>query len=152
MVTYRRTLLGALLVIVLDQITKIVVRNTIEIGRVIHIFPGISLTHVSNTGASFGAFGGNNFLLIIITIAIITGIVAYVIKSKEDEWTKKILILIAAGACGNVIDRIMVGHVTDFLTLPYWPSFNIADSVISLSVIVLIIHSLKGKTEHSKQK
>lgn len=100
--------------------------------------------HVTNTGAAFGILRdlGNNFFIIISLIAI-TIIFYLLIKEKKHSLSYS---LILSGAIGNLIDRLILGHVTDFIDLYvgrfHWPAFNVADSCITVGILILVIEMI----------
>ena len=112
------------------------------------------LVNVTNTGAAFGSFSNNNtFFIAISSVALLVVLALLVRRRRSDRWRNISLALLLAGILGNLTDRLLYGHVIDFLLfdlhIPYahpWPAFNVADSCISIAV-VLFIHSLwQGKT------
>jgi signal peptidase II len=134
----------------LDQLTKkLVLRliNPLE-GRII-VPDFFSLVNVTNTGAAFGSFRGNNtFFAIISIVALVIVTVLLVRHSQPDLWRDLSLALLLAGILGNLTDRLLYGHVIDFLLFNLhirfadpWPAFNVADSCISIAVVLFIIHS-----------
>lgn len=138
----------AVSVIVLDQVTKAVIVARIPLHATISVVPGFfDLTHVRNTGAAFGLFGGDaspgrTALLTGVAIAVFCGVVFYAWRSSaRDAVLQTALAFIAGGAVGNLIDRIRFEFVTDFLRfyvgVHEWPSFNMADSAITVGVILL---------------
>jgi signal peptidase II len=132
-----------LLIILVDQITKYLTRLNLEIGESID-FSFFSLTHVQNTGASFGLFQGNNHILTIISL-LVFAFVVYLFYSEEDNKYSKVLVIFGAGIVGNLIDRLFFGSVTDFLNFHFWPVFNIADSALTVSVTWMIYLMIKEK-------
>lgn len=146
----------SLFIILLDQISKIVVRNTLTPADIIKITPKFFwLTYVQNTGAAFSfSFGNvilNRVVFIIVTILAIV-FVSYlkIISSSKLEHLSFALIL--GGAIGNLIDRIFIGSVTDFIwwdfpdvIMPRWPVFNLADSSIVIAVVLLLISAIADK-------
>ena len=129
-----------LLFVVLDQVTKILAR-TYNIDFKIAKF--LSLTYITNTGMAFGLFQGNNNIFLFLYL-IILGIVLFnydkiIVKYKVP------FILVTAGIAGNLIDRIFLKHVVDFINFSFWPAFNIADSAICIGIIVLVIQLIKEK-------
>jgi signal peptidase II len=138
----------AVVVIVLDQITKAVVSAKIPIHATITVIPGFfDLTHVRNTGAAFGLFAGNassgrTLLLTLVAALVFCGVVFYAWRSPaHDALLQTALAFISGGAVGNLIDRIRFNSVTDFLRFYLgaheWPSFNVADSAITMGVALL---------------
>lgn len=152
----------SIVVIILDQVSKYVVRNSIEPGQIIKLSPKlIWLTFVQNTGAAFSfSFGNpllNRILFIIISIIAIIFIVYLSAKSKNRLEIFSFA-LILGGAVGNLIDRIYLGSVTDFIWCDFpdiimtrWPVFNLADSSIVIAII-LMIASILFQKETDKEK
>jgi signal peptidase II len=126
------------LVIVLDQTTKALVRSGVALGDRDGIFPGVELVHVRNEGVAFSRFSGGGTLVAVIVGAALLALVAYFVThlDKPMVWLPTGMLL--GGALGNVIDRIRDGAVTDFIKLPGWPAFNVADIAITFGVIVLL--------------
>jgi signal peptidase II len=108
-----------------------------------------SLVNVPNTGAAFGSFQGNNtFFIVISIVALVTVTVLLLRRRQPDAWRDLSLALLLAGILGNLTDRLLYGHVIDFLLFDLhvryadpWPAFNVADSCISIAVVLFIIHS-----------
>ncbi|HLC74689.1 MAG TPA: signal peptidase II [Candidatus Nanoarchaeia archaeon] len=129
-------------VLICDQLSKSVVRHY---QPNINIIPKIlSLTYTTNTGASFGILQNMNTILLLISIAVIIGMFIHV-YNHPDKKTLHFFALITAGALGNSIDRILYGAVTDFINFHFWPTFNIADSAITIGVIGLLIINWNSK-------
>jgi len=113
-----------------------------------------TLVNVTNTGAAFGSFRGNNtFFIIISSVALVVVATLLARRRQPDPWRDLSLALLLAGILGNLTDRLLYGHVIDFLLFNLhiryadpWPAFNVADSCISIAVVLFIIHSF------SKQK
>jgi signal peptidase II len=135
----------------LDQWTKQMVLRSIgpeEPGRTV-IPDFFSLVNVTNTGAAFGSFRNNNtFFIVISSVALLVVLVLLLRRRLPDVWRDVSLALLLAGILGNLTDRLLYGHVIDFLLfdlhIPYahpWPAFNVADSCISIAVVLFIIHS-----------
>lgn len=141
------------IVLVLDQITKYLVESRIRLHDVIIVVPGFfNITHVRNKGAAFGILSNlpefwRSAFFIAVTIVAIAVIIALIVKTR-DRLTVYAFSLIAGGAMGNVVDRIRYGEVVDFIQWYvksyYWPSFNVADSAITLGVVLLAIEMLFG--------
>jgi len=139
------------IVLLLDQITKYVVEARIRLHDVIIVIPGFfNLTHVRNKGAAFGMLSGlpgfwRSAFFIIVTIIAVIAIIVLIMKTQE-RLPVYAFSLIAGGAVGNVIDRIRYGEVVDFIQWYvrsyYWPSFNVADSAISIGVALLAVEML----------
>jgi signal peptidase II len=152
----RAWLLAALLcaaVIVVDQVAKVIVRSEIVIGEEIDVFGPLGLTQTHNTGVAFGLAGGTGTPLIIVML-IALGVVTYLFAqdpARPGMWVASGLL--AGGAVGNLIDRIGAGHVTDFIELPPWPPFNVADVCITFGVVLLVLIYLReGVREERARK
>ncbi|MTD43323.1 signal peptidase II [Conexibacter sp. W3-3-2] len=128
-----------LAVLAVDQLTKVLVRRGVEQGSSDPIFPLLKLVHVENRGVAFGAFAGGGQTVVIIVIAIaLGGLLAYFATHAHQPGVWLPTGLLVGGAVGNIIDRVALGAVTDFLKLPSWPAFNVADMAITCGVIALI--------------
>jgi signal peptidase II len=126
-----------LIVIILDQLSKYIIRKTIVIEEhIILVNNFLSFTHIYNTGAAFSILNNQNMLLLI-TGLIIMGFIIYYIKNAEDNFIIP-LSFIFGGAFSNLIDRIIFKGVLDFINFYFWPIFNIADSFITIGIIILI--------------
>lgn len=132
-------------IIILDQLTKFFIKSFFIVGSSKVIIKNIfSLTYTTNTGISFGLFKGFNEIFIIISVIVLIffGYIYY----KNKRYPIQIA-FICAGIVGNLIDRIILGHVIDFLDFWIWPVFNLADSSISIGIVWLIIMLLKNKED-----
>ena len=136
---------SAFIVLLLDQLTKITITSYLTLHQSIPIIKNIfHLTYITNTGSVFGILKGWQLPLIFFSIAVIGFIFYYSDKIKEKERLLQIFIGFILGATiGNLIDRVIFGHVIDFLDFRVWPVFNIADSFITISVIFLVIYFWK---------
>jgi len=103
----------------------------------------LHLTYIQNTGAGFGILKGSNTTLIFISLIIIGIILFYFDRIIKEKPTHIPVALILGGAVGNLIDRIFLGHVIDFVDFRIWPAFNIADSAITIGALLLIIYFWK---------
>lgn len=133
--------LSALVIVALDRLTKYWIMQNLPENSSIKIIPRILLiTHVKNSGASFGLFQGYANVLAVISVIAIILIIFIKIYLKFDSYFYNIAIgFILGGAIGNLIDRIFYGEVIDFLNFAYWPVFNIADSFIIIGFGIVII-------------
>ena len=133
----------ALVVIVLDQLTKRAVQQNLALGEALLVFPPwdfVRIVHWVNTGAAFGIFQGGNVVLIGLTAAITLAILVYYQTLPEDHLFQRIcLALMVGGSIGNLIDRLTLGYVVDFVAVGRFPVFNLADSCVTISVILLLI-------------
>jgi signal peptidase II len=125
-------------VVALDQLTKALVRGGIEVGEEDSILPGVSLVHVRNTGVAFGAFSGGGIIVVALVAVALAALLYYFFThlDKRLVWLPTGMLL--GGSIGNIIDRVRDGAVTDFVKLPAWPAFNVADVAITFGVLVLL--------------
>lgn len=129
----------ATLVVIIDQITKAIVRSVIPIGESLPVIPGVVyLTHIANSGAAFGILQNNRVIFLVAT-AIVIGLILYFQRTlaKENRSVNLFLGLVMGGSIGNLIDRVTTGSVTDFIDFRFWPVFNVADSAIVIGAIFL---------------
>jgi signal peptidase II len=129
----------AVLVLVLDQVVKDVVEHHIVLGEQVDVLGPLKLTLSHNEGIAFGLADGGGLGLIVITL-IALGVVLWLFSrdpTRPGMWVATGLL--AGGAFGNLIDRIRHGHVTDFIELPHWPPFNLADCGITCGVVILLV-------------
>jgi signal peptidase II len=140
---------------VLDQWSKQLVRRFISPDESRVVIPDLfNLVNVTNTGAAFGSFRNNNTLFIVISFVALLVVLVLLLRRRPVDVLRDVsLALLLAGILGNLTDRLLYGHVIDFLLfdlhIPYahpWPAFNVADSCISIAVVLFIIDSFsKGK-------
>ena len=125
------------IIIIVDRIVKLLIDR---MSTKIEVIPNLFyISKSTNTGAAFSMLSGQNSLLMWAGI-IIVGIILYLYpKIPEKKLPLTAFALITGGAIGNIIDRLMYGHVIDFISLTFWPSFNIADSAITVGAIMLVI-------------
>lgn len=124
-----------------DQITKVVVRATLDRGDAWELAPFFSFSHVTNTGAAFGLFADKGELLAVSSAIAVVALLVYYLVPTVEHWLVRLgLALILAGAAGNLLDRLYQGHVTDFIDFTHYPAFNVADSGITLGIVALAIY------------
>lgn len=133
----------AALSIILDQYTKALVSTGMVMGETIVVHPSLSnifdLTYTTNTGVAFGLFKDSGSLIIVLAVVVV-GIIAYYNREipSQQRWLRVALGLQMGGAIGNnLIDRPLRGAVIDFLHVHHWPIFNVADSCISIGVVIM---------------
>ena len=138
----------ALVIVVLDQVTKQLADNLLTYGEPLAVVPSFNLTLLYNKGAAFSflndAGGWQRWFFSVIAVVVSAVIVIWLkAVGAEQRWTPAALVLILGGAIGNVIDRVLFGHVIDFIQVYYktfyWPAFNIADSAICVGAAILIL-------------
>jgi signal peptidase II len=125
-------------VIALDQATKAIVRSNVALGERDGVLPGVKIVHVRNEGVAFNQLGGGGTIVAVVVAAALLALLAYFAThlDKPLVWLPTGMLL--GGALGNIIDRIRDGAVTDFIKLPAWPAFNVADMSITFGVLVLL--------------
>jgi len=146
-------------VLILDQVTKYLVETRVRLYTTVTVIPGFfNITHVRNRGAAFGILSssyGTWRSLFFVTVTIVAiAVIARLIWKTRERLLLVAFALIAGGAVGNLIDRIRYGEVVDFIQWYvksyYWPSFNIADSAISVGVGLLVIEMLLKKPQDGR--
>lgn len=144
-------LLLAAVLVVLDQLTKYLVEQSIPVGSTVVVLPFLSLVLTHNSGAAFsflaGAGGWQRWFFVLIAVAA-SGLIIWMLHRHRKETFLCIgLTLILGGAIGNLVDRVLVGAVVDFILLYWgqyqWPAFNVADSCITVGAAMLIWDSLR---------
>lgn len=143
-----------LILVFIDQLTKYLVRKNLLLGESRQVTSFFQISYITNTGIAFGMFRGANTFFIVLAAVFIVIFYLYFKKhiSSFNSLTKVSFVLILSGAIGNLIDRITQKNVIDFLDFHirshYWPSFNVADSCITIGGLLLFITLLKSdKTE-----
>ncbi len=128
----------AVAVVIADQVTKALVRGGIERGESRPLLPGVDLVNVRNRGIAFGLLSDGGVLLIVFAVVALGVLSAVFLRHAETPLAWLPAGLLLGGAVGNLIDRVREGSVTDFIDLPSWPAFNLADSAITLGVLSLL--------------
>src|SRR5690554_2837463 len=141
----------AALVIVLDQISKYLANNMLEYAQPIYILPVLDFTLHYNRGAAFSflsdAGGWQRWFFSAIALAVSVYIAVWLARLRQQQWLQALaLVLVLGGALGNLIDRLLYGHVVDFISVhwgsSYFPTFNIADAAISVGAVLLVLDML----------
>ena len=150
-----------IVIVALDQLTKAIVRATLPLHASVTVIPGVmDFTHVRNTGAAFGLLNAADFrfktvLIGVIAVTALVGVGIYAASLARHEIMARVgLALIIGGAAGNLIDRVVIGSVVDFVDV-YWQTyhfwaFNVADSAITVGAAVMILDMLGIGTHVSK--
>lgn len=150
----------AVLVVGLDQVTKIAADYWLEYHDPVPLVPFFNLMLSYNTGAAFSflsdAGGWQRWFFVVLALGVSTVIVLWMYRlPTEQRWTAAALALVLGGAIGNVVDRVLYGHVIDFLDFYvgnwHWPTFNVADSAITVGVAILILDGLFGSGQMAKK-
>jgi signal peptidase II len=145
--------IAILLLVLLDQGSKVLVMHSISFQESIPVIPGFfNLTHLYNTGAAFGMLSDSNlFFMILSSVVLIALIVMRRHFAGKLMWTGWVLLI--AGIIGNVADRMRIGHVVDFLDFQFgsyhWPSFNVADSCICVAAALFLLSSFQSPSPSS---
>ena len=134
-----------IVVIICDQITKYVVRETIPLYETFIEVGVFSIVHGQNTGSAFGLFAGfTNYLIIASLIGLALILYFFVKQASANLFVRIAVGLIVGGAVGNLIDRVKDGFVVDFISVGWWPAFNVADSAISIGMTVMVLFMIFG--------
>jgi signal peptidase II len=133
-----RAALVAVAVVAADQLTKAIVRGEIAPGEQIRIVPGVHLVRASNSGIAFSQLAGGGALVVVIALVALGALLAFFVTHLHRRLVWLPTGLLIGGAAGNLIDRVRLGAVTDFVKLPHWPAFNLADACITVGVITLV--------------
>ncbi len=132
-----------------DQLTKAIVTSTLGLNEEVHVAGPFSIHHVQNSGIAFGFFASATSLVILLTgIAVIWMIYFFARSGSRHALLPVALGLVIGGSVSNLIDRVRLGHVTDFLDFRYWPAFNLADTFIVVGVAALLL-ALVAVDRHS---
>ena len=138
------------LAVLLDQLSKLLIADNMQLYQSINIMPYVNLTYVHNTGAAFSflseAGGWQRWFFAALAIVIGSVIAVWLSRLKAHETLMAVsLSLVLGGAIGNLIDRLAYGYVIDFLDIYvqswHWPAFNVADSAITLGVVLMLLES-----------
>ena len=143
-------------VIVLDQVTKAIIKHTVPLYGSIKVIPGFfDITHIQNPGGAFGLLADQNptvrMIVFIFFSILATGIIFHLYRKTDETmpFLASAIALIFGGAIGNVIDRIRFGRVVDFLDVyvgtVHWPSFNVADSAVTVGITIFLFHIVFNK-------
>jgi signal peptidase II len=134
----------------LDVVTKILAVEMLSDREAVELVPGVlTLTFTRNPGAAFGLATGLTLVLSLVAVAVVVAVIRIATRLRDPLWAVALGLLLA-GALGNLTDRIfrdpgvLRGHVVDFLELPNWPIFNIADMCITTAAVVVVVQSLRG--------
>jgi signal peptidase II len=141
--------LGAVVLaaIAADQLTKLIVASELTLDEGLHVVGPFSIHHVQNSGIAFGLFASATPVVTALTALAVGWMLLFFARSGSRHPVLPVALgLLIGGSTSNLIDRIRLGHVTDFLDLRYWPAFNLADSFIVVGVGILFVALLLGET------
>jgi len=137
-------LLTATLVVVADQLSKLWIRSNLLVGQSLFEIGFFRFTHIHNTGAAFGLFRGHSLILTVVAVFGVAVLLLYAFllyrryPLLNNRLSRVALGLVLGGTIGNLIDRLNFGYVTDFIDFTVWPTFNIADSAVTVGVIIIV--------------
>jgi len=140
-------LLITAIVVIVDQFAKWLVTSNLGPGELDHrtsvLGRQIAIQYVENSGAAFGFFRGQTFVLTLAAVAVVATLILSYQRARNPSWQLVWgLGLLLGGALGNLIDRIRFGYVVDYISISIWPKFNIADSAITIGVLLIAWHAL----------
>lgn len=140
-------LAAVILLIAADQITKLLISSNFEIGQSKHIINGLlDFTYVQNKGAAFGMFANQRWIFLILTTVLLALIIAFWFKGYITHFTgKTAAVLLVAGGIGNMIDRLFLGYVVDFIDISplfNFAVFNVADCCVTVGAVFLAVYIL----------
>jgi len=144
----------ALVVVVLDQASKLWARSRLTPGHEVTIIPGwLWVRLASNTGATLGLGSGNNELFVGVALIIVVAIAVLAVKGNVGGVLGIVALgAVAGGALGNLVDRVRLGYVTDFIEVHWWPTdFNLADAAIRLGVVLFLLALLRDWTRRPRR-
>lgn len=144
-----RAALIAAVVIAADQLSKHTLGTWIFPGQVRHVIPGLTLVYERNTGVAFSFLSGSGALVYVVTLGVLTALAANLYARPERHLIWLPTGMLAGGAVGNLIDRVARGSVIDFIKLPHWPAFNLADTSITFGAIILALVVSGEPGEHA---
>jgi signal peptidase II len=156
---YRVSFSIAIIVLALDQISKYLIKQLLPLNHSVVVVKDIlNLVHIQNPGIIFGIFSQTTYelrtyLLIAVSLVAITFLFFFLRSLKETDFLlTATLSLVLGGAIGNLVDRLVLGKVIDFIDFHWrtyhWPAFNLADSAITVGMVILVIHVLRDKNNH----
>ena len=151
----------SVVVLVLDQCTKLVAEAMLDLHESIGLLPGLAMRKAYNSGAAFSflgdASGWQRWFFIVLACGVIVLLVTWLRRLEPGQrWTALALALILGGAAGNLVDRVVYGHVIDFIDVYYgswhWPTFNVADSAITVGALLLLFEAVAGRHEKAPRE
>ena len=123
-----------------DQLTKAIVTSRLDLFDEVHVVGPVSIHHVTNSGIAFGLFSSATPIVILLTTFAVAWMLYFFARSGSRHPILPVALgLVMGGSVSNLVDRVRLGHVTDFLDLRYWPAFNLADTFIVVGVAALLL-------------
>ena len=128
-----------------DQVTKHIVSSQLALDDAVKVIGPFSIHHVQNSGIAFGLFSSATAAVIVLTTVAVAWMLFFFARSGARHPVLPVALgLVIGGSVSNLVDRVRLGHVTDFLDLKYWPAFNLADSFIVVGVAILLLALLQA--------
>jgi len=132
-----------------DQLTKHIVSSRLALGEEVGVLGPFSIHHVQNSGIAFGLFGSRTSIVIAVTAIAVGAMLVFFARSGRRHPVLPVALgLVVGGSIANLIDRVRLGHVTDFLDFVAWPAFNLADTFIVVGVAILFGTLVLGDRSH----
>jgi signal peptidase II len=129
----------AVVAVVADQVTKRAIEQQLVLDQTHKVFPGFSITRVRNSGIAFGILPGRIGVVSILTVIAVAWMLVHFARSGSRHVLFPVALgLLVGGSLSNLIDRVAHGHVTDFIDISHWPTFNLADTFIVIGVVLLV--------------
>lgn len=139
-------------IVAVDQGTKALATSLIDRGERVEILPFLAFENVRNKGIAFGLGGDISVIVIAATVVLLVGLLAFLARRSQTGWLLWLpAALLVGGALGNLADRARDGAVIDFIELPLWPTFNLADVSIVAGVLLLLIDVERAETERRRK-
>lgn len=140
------TRVGVVLAVVLvaDQLVKEIVTSSLDRDQEETIVGGVKIVNVRNTGVAFGQLQDGGAILMVIIAVAVAALLAFFVRHSHERWMWLPTGMLLGGALGNVVDRVREGAVVDFIKLPHWPAFNVADTAITVGVVILLLVMDRG--------
>lgn len=141
--------------VIIDQLTKYLTVQNIDLYEIVEVIPNVvSLTYIRNTGAAFSILEGQMWLFYIVTIVVVAVLLYYMYtEARDNKVLGTLLAVVLAGAIGNFIDRLFLQYVIDMIKLEFidFAIFNVADSYLTVGVILLVLYTIYEETVADKK-
>jgi signal peptidase II len=136
-----------------DQLTKAIVTSRLDLNDEVHVAGPLSIHHVQNSGIAFGLFSSATPLVILLTATAVAWMLYFFARSGSRHPVLPVALgLVIGGSISNLVDRVRLGHVTDFLDFKFWPAFNLADSFIVVGVAILLLTLVASDRKTSRPR
>ena len=143
----------ALAALAADQLTKAIVTGELGLNEEAHVIGPFSIHHVQNSGIAFGFFASATSLVILLTGVAVVWMIYFFARSGSRHTVLPVALgLVIGGSVSNLVDRVRLGHVTDFLDFTYWPAFNLADTFIVVGVAILLLALVDADRRHGPRR